>query len=136
MTFCFFVSPFINVAANVPGNPLPKAMITTFDEVRNAALHLPGADKARLLSLVAMEVTGVYPGIDFQNGVCGGAARIIRTRIPIWTLEAARRQGMTDAAILGAFPTLTAEDLANAWAYARSHRDEIDREITANEDHS
>lgn len=111
-------------------------MITTFDEVRDAALHLPGPDKVRLLALVAMEVAGAYPGIDFQNGVCGGAARIIRTRIPVWTLETARRQGMTDAAILGAFPTLTAEDLANAWAYARSHREEIDREITANEDNS
>ena len=109
-------------------------MTATFDEIRDAALHLAGPDKVRLLAVVVMDVTGAFPGIDFQRDVCGGAARIIRTRIPVWTLETARRQGMTDAAILAAFPSLTAEDLANAWAYARSHREEMDREIAANED--
>ena len=88
------------------------------------------------MAVVVMDITGAYPGIDFQAGVCGGVARIIRTRIPVWTLETARRQGMTDAAILAAFPSLTAEDLANAWAYARSHRSEMDREINANDDAS
>lgn len=109
-------------------------MITDFDDIREAVLHLAKPDQARLLALVALEVMECYPGIDFQAGVCGGAARVVRTRIPIWTLEAARRQGMTDAAILGAFPSLVAEDLANAWAYARGHREEMDREIAANED--
>lgn len=111
-------------------------MISAFDDIRDAVLQLAKPDQARLLALVAMEVTACYPGIDFQAGVCGGAARVVRTRIPIWTLESARRQGMTDAAILGTFPSLTAEDLANAWAYARGHRDEMDREIAANDDAS
>jgi hypothetical protein len=31
------------------------------------------------------------------------------------------------------YPQLRAEDLANAWAYVRSHRDEIDEEIQQNE---
>ena len=117
-------------------NALLSAMTATFDEIRDAALRLTGPDKVRLLALVVMNVTGAFPGIDFPQDVCGGAAHIIRTRIPVWTLETARRQGMTDAAILAAFPSLTAEDLANAWAYARSHRAEMDREITANEDDS
>jgi hypothetical protein len=34
------------------------------------------------------------------------------------------------------YPTLTAQDLANAWAYVRSHRDEIEEEIEANEEQS
>ena len=88
----------------------------------------------RLLSLVALEVADAYPGIDSRPGVCGGAARIIRTRIPIWLLEALRRNGRSEAALLADYPTLTAEDLANAWNYARSHREEMDREITANGD--
>jgi len=33
-------------------------------------------------------------------------------------------------------PSLTAEDLANAWNYARSHREKMDREIATNGDDS
>jgi uncharacterized protein (DUF433 family) len=35
--------------------------------------------------------------------------------------------------LLRAYPTLRAEDLANAWAYYRSHRDEIEQQIVENE---
>ena len=111
-------------------------MTVTFEQIRDAALHLPKADQARLLAAVALDVTDAFAGIDFQEGVCGGAARVVRTRIPVWTLEAARRGGLSDAAILAAWPGLTAEDLANAWAYARSHREEMDREVAANSDES
>ena len=111
-------------------------MTPTFEDIREAVLHLPKADQARLLALVAMEVVDAHPGIDFKEGVCGGSARIVRSRIPVWTLEEARRQGMTDAAILAAYPSLTAEDVANAWSYARAHREEMDREIAENNDDS
>lgn len=104
-------------------------MSASFEEIRDAVLHLPKADKARLLALVALDMADARPGIEFADGVCGGSARI-----PVWTLEAARRQGLSDAAILAAFPTLTAEDLANAWNYARANCEEIDGEISANGD--
>ncbi len=109
-------------------------MISTLEDIREALVHLPRPDKARLFAGMALEVADAFPGIDFADSVCGGAARIVRTRIPVWTLEAARRQGMSDAAVLSAFPTLTAEDLANAWSYARSHRAEIAAQILANDD--
>jgi uncharacterized protein (DUF433 family) len=109
-------------------------MITTFDDIRDAVLHLPKGDQMRLLSLVALEVADAHPGIDSQPGVCGGSARIIRTRIPIWLLEALRRNGRSEAALLADYPTLTAEDLSNAWNYARSHREEMDLQIAANGD--
>jgi uncharacterized protein (DUF433 family) len=35
--------------------------------------------------------------------------------------------------LLRDYPTLTAQDLANAWAYVRSHLEEIEREIEENE---
>lgn len=111
-------------------------MITTFDEIREAVLHLPKGDQMRLLSLVALEVADAHPGIDSQPSVCGGSARIIRTRIPIWLLEAMRRDGRSEAELLADYPSLTAEDLSNAWNYARSHREEMDREIAANGDDS
>ena len=109
-------------------------MTATFHELRDAVLHLPKGDQVRILSAVAMEVADAHPGIDFQDHVCGGSARIIRTRIPVWLLESFRRGGKTDAELLAAYPSLSAEDLANAWNYARTHRDEMDREIAANGD--
>ena len=111
-------------------------MISTYDDVREAVLHLPKGDQARILAVMAMEMTDAHPGIDFQSNVCGGSARVIRTRIPVWLLDSLRRQGKTDAEILAAYPALNAEDLANAWHYARSHRDEMDREIASNGDDS
>lgn len=121
-------------AGGVRKGKKPPPMITTFDDIRNAVLHLPKVDQMQLLSLVALEVADAHPGIDPRPGVCGGAARIICTQIPIWRLEALRRNGRSEAALLADNPTLTAEDLANAWNYARSHCEEMDREITANGD--
>lgn len=109
-------------------------MNTSFDEIREAVLHLPKGDQMRLLSIVALEVADAHPGIDFQPDVCGGSARIIRTRIPIWLLEALRRSGRSEAELLADYPTLSAEDLTNAWQYARRHLEEMNREIAANED--
>ena len=66
--------------------------------------------------------------------VCGNEPRIVRTRIPVWTLEQARQLGASEADILRSYPTLRAEDLAHAWTYVRSHRDEIDSQIRDNEE--
>jgi uncharacterized protein (DUF433 family) len=49
-------------------------------------------------------------------------------------LEQARRLGTSEADLLRAYPSLRAEDLANAWAYVRSHRAEIDQQIHENEE--
>ncbi len=111
-------------------------MTASFDSIRDAVLHMPKGDQMRILKIVALEVADAHAGIDFQEHVCGGSARIIRTRIPVWLLESLRRGGKTDAELLAAYPSLNAEDLANAWNYARSHRAEMDREIAANGDDS
>jgi uncharacterized protein (DUF433 family) len=107
-------------------------MTLTYDDVRKAVLQLPKPDQARLLAFVAQEIGNVHPGIDFNPDICGGSARIVRTRIPVWTLEAARQQRSSDADLLAAYPSLTAEDLANARNYTHVHRDEINREIAEN----
>ena len=111
-------------------------MAMTFEDIRQAVLQMPKGDQVRILTLMALEVADAHPGIDFQTNVCGGSARVIRTRIPVWLLESLRRAGKTDAELLTAYPTLTSEDLANAWSYARAHQEEMDREITANGDDS
>ena len=82
----------------------------------------------------ASELPAGLPGIESSPAVCGGEPCIVRTRIPVWMLEQARRLGTSEAELLGAYPTLRAEDLTNAWAYVRSHQQEIDRNIRENED--
>jgi uncharacterized protein (DUF433 family) len=91
------------------------------------------AEKARLLQAVVRDLGDAHPGIDATPGVSGGEPCIVRTRIPVWVLEQARRLGTSEADLLRCYPTLRAEDLVNAWGYARAHRDEIDRQIEENE---
>jgi uncharacterized protein (DUF433 family) len=102
-------------------------------EIERLLSSLSRAEKAELLRWVAQDLGDTYPGIESTPGVCGGAVCIVRTRIPVWLLENARRLGTTEAELLRAYPQLRAEDLANAWAYVRFHRDEIDAEIQENE---
>lgn len=92
----------------------------------------PG-ERAQILKWIVQELGDAFPGVDSRPDVCGGEACIIRTRIPIWLLEQARRLGATEQALLAAYPSLRAEDLVNAWAYARSHAVEIDGDIRENE---
>ena len=74
-----------------------------------------------------------FPGIESKPDVMGGAPCITRTRIPVWLLEQARRLGTSEADLLRDYPTLTVQDLANAWNFVRSHRAEIDAQIEANQ---
>jgi len=94
---------------------------------------LSRAEKALVLQWAARDVGDAFPGIESRPGVCGGEPCIVRTRLPVWVLEKARRLGTSEAELLRIYPTLRAEDLANTWAYVRSHRDEIGQQIEANE---
>lgn len=91
------------------------------------------ADKAQLLQWIVRDLGDAFPGIESNPTVCVGEACIVRTRIPVWLLVQARNLGMSEADILRSYPTLRAEDLANAWGYYRAHRGEIDDEIKENE---
>lgn len=95
--------------------------------------RLSRAEKAQVLQWAARDLGDAFPGIESRPGVCGGEPCIVRTRIPVWALEQARRLGTSEADLLRSYPTLRAEDLANAWGYVRSHREEINRQIEANE---
>ena len=92
------------------------------------------AEKAQMLQWVVRDLGEAFPGIESTPGVCGGEPCIVRTRIPVWVLARARQLGTSEADLLRCYPTLRAEDLANAWAYVRAHRDEIEQEIRENEE--
>jgi uncharacterized protein (DUF433 family) len=107
--------------------------MSTFQEVKKLLSEMTRAEKAQVLQWVVRDLGDAFPGIDSITGVSGGEPCIVRTRIPVWVLEQARRLGTSEADLLRCYPTLRAEDLANAWAYVRSYRDEIDQQIRENE---
>ncbi len=102
-------------------------------DLEDTLSRLSRAEKAQVLQWIARDLGDTFPGIESNPGVSGGEACIVRTRIPVWVLVQMRRLGAGDADILRSYPGLRAEDLSNAWGYARLHRDEIDRDIEENE---
>jgi len=94
---------------------------------------LSRAEKAELVQRLVREIINTWPGIEKTGDVAGGEACIVRTRIPVWSLDNYRRLGWSEATILENYPGLRAADLVNAWGYVDAHREEIDRAIQENE---
>lgn len=105
----------------------------TIQELEPQLVALSPAEKAQALELLARELGEQWLGIEKVSGVAGGEACIVRTRIPVWTLEGYHRLGWSDERILANFPTLRASDLLNARAYVRENHQEIERAIAVNE---
>lgn len=103
------------------------------DELEPQVAKLSRAEKAHLLQVLARDIANSWPGIEKTEGVVGGDACIMRTRIPVWALENYRRLGWNEAQLLDNYPTLRAADLVNAWAYVDAHLEEIDQAIRENE---
>ena len=103
-------------------------------EVQELLPSLSRGEKAQVLKWVVQDLGDDFPGIDFSASICGGDACIARTRIPVWLLERYRRLGVAERDLLDGYPSVRAEDLVNAWAYARVHATEIGRQIQANEE--
>lgn len=107
--------------------------MSNLHEIEKLLPSLSPGEKAQLAQWVMREMGGAFTGIDSRPDVCGGEPCIVRTRIPVWLLEQARRLGTSEQQLLAAYPSLRAEDLVNAWAYARAHAEEIERQIQENE---
>lgn len=92
-------------------------------------------EKAQLLEWVArdLKIANAHIGIEKTPDVCGGVARIVRTRIPVWTLVQIKKLGVLENEILKAYPTLRLEDLDSAWAYYNANKEEIEAQIVENE---
>ena len=72
--------------------------------------------------------------IQKTPGVCGGRARIRKTRIPVWTLVSFRSLGASDRELLANYPSLTQSDLSAAWLYYEHNSQEIDAAIVEQDD--
>ena len=102
-------------------------------EIEKSLSALTRAEKAQLLQWTVRDLGDAFPGIESRPGVCGGEPCVVRTRIPVWVLEQARRLGTSEADLLRCYPSLRAEDLVNAQAYARAHAAEMEQQIRDNE---
>jgi uncharacterized protein (DUF433 family) len=109
-------------------------MSPALERAHQLIAELSRAERAQLIQSVIIDLGASFPGIESREGVCGGEACIVRTRIPVWVLEVARRRGTTESDLLRSYPNLRAEDLVHAWDYVRSHREEIDKAIRENEE--
>ena len=88
--------------------------MATLHDFENILTTLSRSEKAQLLKWVVQDLGDDFPGIESRPDVCGGEPCIVRTRIPVWLLEQARRVGTTEQELLEGYPTLRAEDLVNA----------------------
>ncbi|MFN8517386.1 MAG: DUF433 domain-containing protein [Thermomicrobiales bacterium] len=101
----------------------------TAQELEQQISHLEQEEKVRVFGHLALELSHTWPGIEKTPGVQGGDACIVRTRIPVWTLETYRRLGWDDNQLLYNFPTLRPVDLFYAWLYVAGNKQEIEQAI-------
>ena len=107
--------------------------MSKLQEAEKLLSSMTRAEKAQMLQWVVRDLGDSFPGIESTPDVCGGEPRIVRTRIPVWLLVHAKNLGTSEADLLRSYPTLRAEDLANAWAFYRAHKKEIAQQIRENE---
>jgi uncharacterized protein (DUF433 family) len=109
--------------------------VSTMTVLEKASAFLPkmsNSEIAQLVQMASQKIAVDFPGIEKIPNVCGGSACIIRTRIPVWSIVEYRLMGVGKEKLLLNFPTLRAQDLANAWAYYNANKAEIDAEIAEN----
>ncbi|MAT69259.1 MAG: hypothetical protein CMJ58_07000 [Planctomycetaceae bacterium] len=79
------------------------------------------------------------PKLDYRNiekdpGRCGGQPVVAGTRIRVATILGCYRQGMSVEEITQQYPSLRPADVHDALAYAHDHVEEIDADVTADDE--
>jgi len=106
----------------------------SFKELEEKLLALSPAEKEQAIEILKKSLNNPWQGIEKTPNVCGGDACIAGTRIPVWVLVNARQLEIEESQLLYDYPTISAADLANAWAYAAAFPDEIETAIRKNEE--
>lgn len=101
-------------------------------QVEEEIVQMNSGEKVYLLKILVEDLSKNFPGIEKNENIAGGSACIVRTRIPVWSLEYSRRIGLSEAQLLFDYPTLRAVDLVNSWSYVALNKSEINREILEN----
>ncbi|HSF73526.1 MAG TPA: DUF433 domain-containing protein, partial [Microcoleus sp.] len=72
----------------------------TMKQLEKQLLALTAREKTQAIQLLVQSLSNTWQGIEKTPGVCGGDARIAKTRIPIWSLVNYRILGASDVRIL------------------------------------
>ena len=83
---------------------------------------------------VAMTLPKIYAHITQVAGVCGGKACIDDTRVRVNNVAYLAKTGRMPDQILGFYPQLSLGQVHAALAYYYDHREEIEKELTDEED--
>ncbi len=78
--------------------------MSILQEVEKLLIGMTRAEKAQLLQWVVRDLGDAYSCVESQSQVCGGVPCIVRTRIPVWVLEQAKRLGTNEADLLRCYP--------------------------------
>lgn len=124
-----------------------KKLVNTFADISTQTITGQTFPVSQVVDLLVQVIEALPPDghkllheklldrtIQTTSGVCGGAARIRNTRIPVWTLVSFKQQGADELEILRNYPALTFTDLQAAWRYYNTHHQEIDRLITSHQE--
>ncbi len=103
--------------------------MTTLKNLEAQLLALSPSEQAAVIQLLSNKLANTWVGIRKTFDVMGGEACIRDTRIPVWLMVSYQRLGLSEAKLLENYPTLSATDLANAWAYAEAYPEEIEMAI-------
>jgi uncharacterized protein (DUF433 family) len=106
----------------------------TLKELETQLLQLTPKQKAEVIQLLSQSLANSWQGIEKTPNICGGKACIANMRIPVWSLVKARRLGYSELDLLKNYPNLSTIDLVNAWNYAETFNDEIERYLQENEE--
>jgi len=106
--------------------------MSVFETAEELLAKMSRAEKAQVLQWAARDLGDVFPGIESRPGV-GGRALHRPHAHPGVGAGSGGTAGHFGIRLLRVYPTLRAEDLANAWAYVRSHGKDISRQIAENE---
>jgi hypothetical protein len=81
-----------------------EMMSGALQEAEELLSQMTRGEKAQLLQWVVRDLGEAFPGIESTPGISGGEPCIVRTRIPVWVLEQARRLGTSEAELLRSYP--------------------------------
>ncbi len=105
--------------------------MSNYEHIISLLEKLSREERTSLAHQLVQSLAYQFSGIIQKPTVNGGNATIIRTRIPVWTIIEAKKNGASDLELLQAFPSLNADDLVNALLYYRNNKAEIEAEIKA-----
>ena len=100
-------------------------------EALTARAALSGLDAPALVEELIGSDVFEHGAIVKTPGICGGDARIIGTRTPVWLVEQYRRFN-GEAALAERFPAIAPELWRAAIEYARLHSEEIEANLLEN----